>query len=549
MNARMADTLNQPPEEDRHRYEQQWLDEQGRYRALFNQMTEGIILLEDGRVVDCNPAALAMLGAKKRADLLGKAPFQFSPARQPDGRSSKVYSEELIRRALAGESPRFTWKHTSAEGREIDTDISLSTYAFQGRSFVQAVLRDITEQKRLEEETARLQEDFHRAQRMEIVGQLAGGIAHNFNNLLQAVISHAEMARSTPDDRAALDGHLEQIEAAAARASQLTSQMLSFGRRQPLLKMNLDFRQVVENTLSIARPILPENMDVVQEISDELLCVLADHGQIEQSLLNIILNARDAMKNGGRMTARLFSADVAHPLLEKHAGPVMENGYVVFQLEDTGEGIPADILDKVTEPFFTTKPPGKGSGLGLASVTGIVGQHGGFLDIRSQPGQGTTVTIFLPRSDVAGACCPNTPDREKLADTAGEGEAGPGLALRILVVDDNEMIRNATARMLEGRGCRVETAEDGARAVEAVRRAADPFDLIIMDRVMPEMGGAEALRIIRTDHPQLPCLFISGHDESGAEDLAGDPHAAFLPKPFRIADLLEKVADLTPTRA
>lgn len=776
---------------ERHQFEQQRQEEKERYRSLFNQTTEGIILLEDGKVCDCNPAALAVLGVDSREELLGRAPFEFSPDRQPDGSSSKEGSEELIRRALEGESLRFTWKHSRGDGEVVDTEISLSSYSFRGKKLVQAVLRDttrqlknqrtvdaffnqsgnlhlicrtdgqivrvnrgweqilgyttedlvggnildfihpddveatrdalttltrdgrldqfenryrhreghyrhiswsaasnledgllfgvaadvtdqieaqnriaesdkrfrnmaesinevfwisspdfskmlyvspayeriwgrsveslmsnpmswqeaihpedrdrvcavfascvekkgaeseyrvvrpdgevrwvedkgypvygsegkvlqisgiardITDRKHLEEETARLQDEFHRAQRMEVVGQLAGGIAHDFNNLLQGIMSYTEMARSKPGDAAALENHLDQIESAATRASQLTGQMLSFGRRQQLQKVNLDFRQVVESTFSILSPILPENVEVVQELSDELLCVVADHGQLEQCLINIILNARDAMEAGGRMTARAFLADGEDARLGMLSGSDRQREYVVFQLEDIGAGIPEDILPRITEPFFTTKPVGKGTGLGLASVTGIVEQHGGFLNIRSQPGQGTTVTILLPCSDESGACCPTTPGKPTRTDGTGESRDS-GKPIRILVVDDNEMIRNATSGILETHGFDVVKAEDGQQAVQAIRQATVPFDLIVMDRVMPELGGAEALQSIREDHPQLPCIFMSGYDESGADDLTGDPYSAFLPKPFRSADLLEKINALLVARS
>jgi signal transduction histidine kinase len=384
------------------------------------------------------------------------------------------------------------------------------------------------------EQAARHREEFNRRllerQRLESLGELAGGVAHDFNNLLTIVMATASMLQRTePEPRRKAD--LQTILDASSRAGALTRRLLALGQRQPLQLTNASMNDVVAAVVELLRRVVPADIQIEVFAGDELPLVAMDIGQLEQVIVNLSLNARDAMRAGGRLTFKTESAVLADDFVELH--PWSRVGrYVLLTVTDSGQGIPPDVLGRIFEPFFSTKKARGGTGLGLAVCRGIIEQHGGFVHAYSELAVGSSFKIYLP---VGGSIAP-------AALVEGQGPA-PGGTERILLADDEELIRRVSSQILEDAGYTIVTAEDG---VEAVRAVADgDFDLVILDAVMPNMTGRAAFDAIRKAKPGVRVLFASGY---GAEELSArflsDADAPLLAKPFGPDQLLRTVRAL-----
>jgi PAS domain S-box-containing protein len=386
------------------------------------------------------------------------------------------------------------------------------------------LLRDVSREVELEENA-------RQSQKMEAVGQLAGGIAHDFNNHLTVILGHAEELRAALPEGGAR-AEVEAIIEAAERSAALTQQLLAFARRQPVDVQVLDLGQVVRGMEEMLRRLLPERIALSVELGGDVPPVLADRGQAEQIVLNLVLNARDAIEGAGRIRV----ATEAGPLPEELRAPGGEGTrvYALLRVTDDGHGIEASVRSRVFEPFFTTKPPGRGTGLGLSTVHGIVHQAGGAIDLASAPGEGTAVAVYLPAADRAAL-----PAAAEVAPEARE--ASPSGT--VLVVEDDPGVRRLTRRALQSAGFRVLEAEG---AEQALRLAAGAqLDLVVTDIVMPGRSGLELADRIAETHPDVPVLFVSGY----AEDAAEHRHARvagreLLAKPFRPQQLVERVRQL-----
>ncbi|MFV2073462.1 MAG: ATP-binding protein [Thermoanaerobaculales bacterium] len=386
------------------------------------------------------------------------------------------------------------------------------------RSFI----RDVTDHKRLQEQLAQMQ-------KFEALGQLAGGIAHDFNNLLMSISGSAELlgfrfSRDEPESQ-----ELSAIRETVARGAELTQSLLAIARQQVLEMEVTDIRPVVEKELKILRRVIPENIRIDFRSATDLPAVMADRGQLGQVLMNLIVNARDAMPRGGTITIETEPARVGgkETLLRPGAST---GSYVILSVRDTGAGMDAATLARIFDPFFTTKGEGAGSGMGLATVYGIVRQHGGFIEVESAPGKGSRFEIFLP--ETIGMV------REK--DDSG-GRAVQGGAEAILVVEDEPAVRAAMVGMLETLGYTVTEAANGSEALELLRGHA-AVDLVLSDVVMPRMGGQELLERARKTTPDLPFLFSSGYtDQSLRNQLDTKERTTFIAKPFTIGKLSRAV--------
>ncbi len=392
---------------------------------------------------------------------------------------------------------------------------------------VLGITTDITDRKRLETELVH-------AHKLEAVGRLAGGVAHDFNNMLTAIKSYSELLRDALEVGDERRADAEEITKAADRAAVLTRQLLAFGRRQILEPHVLDVNRTVSEVQQMLRRLLVGDVVFVTDLSPDLWTVMADAGQLEQVLINLVVNSRDAMPDGGTLTIRTENAEVR----QKRAGggpDTMPPGcYVRLSVSDTGMGIDAETRGRIFEPFFTTKESGKGTGLGLATVYGIVRQSAGYVDVESTIGEGTTFSVYLPKIAVAGeARMPH-----------------PGLGVRrgrtetILVVDDDVAVRGVVRRILEGGGYRVVEAENGVAAIEAAE--ADPgIGVLVTDMVMPEMGGRELALTLRGSFPDIAVLLMSGYANAPMlRTEIEDTGFAFIEKPFTGAALLHAVAEL-----
>jgi PAS domain S-box-containing protein len=386
---------------------------------------------------------------------------------------------------------------------------------------------EVTEQRRLQ---AQLVE----AQRLEAVGRLAGGVAHEANNQMTVVLGCANFILRHYETSSPVRADIEQIRQAAERTARITSQLLAFGRRQHLRPEIVDPEVAVRGLQPILVRTLGDRSSLVVEGASQGRRVQADVGQLEQVLLNLTLNARDAMPAGGTLTIRLAPVTVSAPISAAVAGEVVPPGeYLGLFVSDTGEGMDRVTLQRAFDPFFTTKGPGKGSGLGLSMVYGVVRQSGGYVRALSAPGAGTSIEIYLP--SVAPA------------DAARLESAGPSLPARtgrVLLVEDDPNVRSVVMRELMSRGYDVIEAADGETALERIQRDASPFDVVITDLAMPRMDGMELARQVGERQPGLPVLFISGHpdDESMRQIVAsGRP---FLQKPFTGEELITRVDEL-----
>jgi PAS domain S-box-containing protein len=393
---------------------------------------------------------------------------------------------------------------------------------------VLGVTTDITERKRLETELLH-------SHKLEAVGRLAGGVAHDFNNMLTAIKSYSELLRDTLELGDERRNDAEEITKAADRAAVLTRQLLAFGRRQLLEPRVLDVNRTVSEVEQMLRRLLVGDVVFVTELGTDLWPVLADAGQLEQVLINLVVNARDAMPDGGTLTLRTENVEIHHTRGVTAGPDAMPPGtYVRLAVSDTGVGIDAETRGRIFEPFFTTKERGKGTGLGLATVYGIVRQSAGYVEVDSTPGEGTTFAVYLPKTAVAEGA-PTPPATASIRRSRTE---------TILVVDDDAAVRGVVRRILEGGGYHVIEADTGAAAIEAAATG-DGIGILVTDMVMPEMGGRELALTLRGSHPDIAVLLMSGYTNAPTlRTEIDDTGFAFIEKPFTASALLQAVGDL-----
>ncbi len=391
-----------------------------------------------------------------------------------------------------------------------------------GTGGVVLVFRDVTEERHREEE-------LRQAAKMEAVGRLAGGIAHDFNNLLTVINGYAALMRDGIGADSPWHGAVEQVEAAGRRAADLTSQLLAFCRKQLIQPRALNLNQVVADSVKMLRRLLPTNVHLVTELHPEPATVTADPGQLEQVIVNLVLNARDAMPDGG--TLRLSTARGECP--PGHRVYPAGGPFVTLSVADTGVGMDAATMARIWEPFFTTKEVGKGTGLGLATVYGIVKQNGGHVTVESRPGAGATFTIYLPSTSAA----PAVAEPPRPCDIPGGTET-------ILLVDDDQAVRNLSAMVLRSTGYTVLEAGNGIEATELAARYTGPIHLLVTDLVMPQMSGRVLADILSSQLPGLEVLLITGYSKESLPPPQPGQAWKVLFKPFTPRELAARVREL-----
>jgi two-component system cell cycle sensor histidine kinase/response regulator CckA len=400
---------------------------------------------------------------------------------------------------------------------------------------------DVTEQKNLEVQ-------FAQSQKMQAVGQLAGGVAHDFNNLLTAMIGFCDLLliRFRPGDPSFAD--IMQIKQNANRAANLVRQLLAFSRQQTLQPRIIDITDVLVELSHLLRRLIGENIELRMVHGRDLGLAKVDQGQLEQVIINLAVNARDAMMEGGTLTIRTSNVSQASAVRREHE--VMPPGdYVLVEVADTGVGIPKTNLVRIFEPFFSTKEVGSGTGLGLSTVYGIVKQTGGFIFVDSAPDHGAVFQIYLPRHYATEGSLNERAEAE--ADTA---EVAPAKDLTgigtVLLVEDEDPVRIFGARALRNKGYKVIEAKSGEDALDTIRDGGEKIDLLITDVVMPRMDGPALIREVRETHPDLKVIFISGYTEdSFRQRLDSDSEIHFLPKPFSLKQLAGKVKEVISGQA
>jgi PAS domain S-box-containing protein len=500
-----------------------------RFRQVVERAPEGILVIAGQLEIRyANPAAVRIFGAESAAALLGVSLLEHV---RPDERES---SRERCLTAIGGTPVgRAERRLLRVGGVEFPGEVHAASIVYDGEPAALAFFRDVTEQKQAEEERSRLEQRLRQAQKMESVGRLAGGVAHDFNNHLTVINGYCDMLLESLDPQDPLAQELGEIRAAGDRAAALTQQLLAFSRKQIVERKPIVVNQVVEEFGRLARRLIGDDIDVVTELDPALGVVMADRGQMHQVLMNLAVNARDAMPGGGRITVRTENADL------DQTDPEMQDRkpgrYVLLTVRDTGAGMGPEILQKIFEPFFTTKPMGVGTGLGLATVYGIVEQSGGFIRVASQVGNGTTFRIYLPR----------------IAGNAQETDVRPAAPLpasgheTVLVVEDQAEVRKLAMAILSKNGYRLLEASNGPEALELAAGFPGVIDLLVTDVVMPGMTGRELAGRLQTARPALKVLYTSGYSSDViARQGMLDPGVVYLSKPFAPVDLAGKVREM-----
>jgi len=404
----------------------------------------------------------------------------------------------------------------------------------EGRALgILGVTRDISDRKKAEQEMIVLQEQLLQSQKMEAIGQLAGGIAHDFNNLLTVIQGYSQLSLLDLEERDPLRANIEEIQEAAKKAADLTRHLLAFSRKQILEMRVLDLNQVFQRLDKMLRRIIGEDVELVSFLSEDLGKVKVDPGQVEQVIMNLSVNARDAMPKGGKLTIETANVELDKEYAHKHIA-VQPGRYVVLSMSDTGVGMPPEVKERIFEPFFTTKEKGKGTGLGLSTVYGIVKQSGGNIWVYSELGQGTTFKIYLPRVD--------EPLEEITDEVIKEILHGNET---ILVVEDEEVVRKLAVRLLKKQGYKVLDAPDGGKALMLCEEFKEPIHLILTDVVMPGMSGRKLVDRLKEIHPEMKTLFMSGYtDNAILRHGVLEEGVNFIQKPFSVERLARKVRDV-----
>jgi two-component system cell cycle sensor histidine kinase/response regulator CckA len=394
------------------------------------------------------------------------------------------------------------------------------------------IARDISERKCAEVERQLLEGELRQAHKMEAVGQLAGGIAHDFNNLLSLIGGYSEILLRRLGSEGDGSKEIVEIGKAAERATRLTRQLLAYSRKQLLEPRVLDLNAVVAETRTMLEPLVGENIELAATLAGDLGSINADNGQIEQVIMNLVMNARDAMPDGGKLLLKTRNVSLG---VATTSGPLgtPPGDYVVLIVSDTGQGMDAVTAEQIFEPFYTTKERGAGTGLGLATVYGIVKQSGGLIEVESEPGVGTTFRIYFPRV----AEKPETLRPKPVGERALVGSE------TVLLVEDDDALRGLVRVMLEQYGYTVLPAGHGAAALELAGNYPDPIELLMTDVLMPGIGGIELAERLSKQRPQLEVLYTSGYNDSGSS-LTGVPGSRYLQKPYAMENLGRTLREL-----
>ncbi|MGA8754522.1 response regulator [Candidatus Deferrimicrobium sp.] len=502
-----------------------------RYRLLFEQSPFGLVLIDPdtGRVLEFNETAHRQLGYSREE-------FASLSIGDFEARESKEEIEQKLHNVLKGEYVEFQTNHRTKEGEIRDVLVTKRFITLNGRPVVHAILQDITEKRKAEEALSQSVEALRQSQKIEAVGRLAGGIAHDFNNLLTVIIGYCELMELKIEEGNPLLQDLQEIRKSADRAAALTRQLLAFSRRQILQPKVLEIDTVVPEMDKMLRRLIGEDVNLVTLLGAGAGKVKADPSQIDQVIVNLVINSRDAMPDGGTITIETATIELDQDFVRRHGG-AWPGPHVMLSVSDTGCGMDPETLSKAFDPFFTTKEKGKGTGLGLSTVYGIVKQSGGCLYAYSEPGRGTTMKIYLPL--VTGETAPKDERGDARYDDRLHGSE------TILIVEDDDTLRKLGSSILEGYGYTVLSVGNGEEALQLLNDRPDIPSLILTDVVMPKMGGRELSDRIKAIHPGTRVLFMSGYTDHAIVD-QGVLRAGvlYLPKPFTPKGLARKVREV-----
>ncbi|MGB4865469.1 MAG: response regulator [Hyphomicrobium sp.] len=503
-----------------------------RFSQFFQSAPFGIATLDaEGRIASCNTAFMRMvLDGRPAHDILATSALCRNAEPEERARIDAGLAE-----VLTGHGNVQPIEITGGDNKQFSRRVYLSPVSINSGDEAAALyVVDVTEQKALEQR-------FAQAQKMEAVGKLAGGIAHDFNNVLTAIIGFSDLLLQThrPSDPAYKD--IKNIQSAANRAAGLVANLLGFSRKQTQQVSVLNVAEVATDLTPILRTSVGEKIELKIQSERDMWYVRADKSQIDNVLINLCVNARDAMPNGGKLTIRTHN--VTERESQKMSGVVgfTPGEYVLIEVADTGTGMSSEVMAKIFEPFFTTKSVGKGTGLGLASVYGIIKQSGGFIQPESEIGKGTTFRVFLPRyAQTDDEIEANQPKSAAVRNATAMDLTGTG---RVLLVEDEVEVRQFAVRALKRQGYQVLEAADGVEALEVMEANQGTVDIVVSDVVMPEMDGPTLFKELRKRNPSIKVIFVSGYPNEAFRESLGSDDFAFLPKPFSLPQLAQKVKE------
>ena len=476
------------------------------------------VTLKEDRFLSANPALVKMLGYKTEGELLA---LNLSRDLYLEGESAGFRAQPT--RADFFRDIEFTWKR--GDGKPISLRASGRRLGGERGDLIEIIVEDVTTRRALEDQ-------LRQAQKMEALGQLAGSTAHDFNNLLAVIIGHCELLAGTLEDNDPAKSRVEIIKRAGERAASLTAQLLAFSRRQVMQLRTLNLNSLVTETNKMLEHVLGADIKHRLELDPNIGMVKADSGQLVQVIMNLAVNARDAMPNGG--TLAISTAPVSFTEETTIQGVVIPAGtYVLLSVRDTGEGMNAETLEHIFQPFFTTKPVGKGTGLGLATVFGIVKQSGGFIFPESEVGKGTVFKIYFP--SVAAKSEPTAVTKSQILTNQ---------TATILLVEDEPAFRDLLTEGLQAAGFQVLVGENGIDALHMADQFSERIQLLLTDVIMPQMNGPELAKYIKDLHPEVRVLYMSGYTDDKLQSISSDTDVALLQKPFYLHDLLRKIQQL-----
>lgn len=503
----------------RRRAEAGLRESEQRLHLIFDHVSDALFIADDsGHILDANPAACALTS-------LSLTVLQSLTIAAVIPESARLADDQSL--AGAGQAPDFSRLESRSqagiEGRVLD----VRSAAFAPGVLVYTV-RDLTRQRKLEHQLLQ-------AQKMEAVGQLAGGVAHDFNNLLTVIMSYSSLLLSDEETTASVRGDIREISNAAERAASLTRQLLAFSRKQVLQMRAVNVNSIVTNVEKMLHRLIGEDISLVTHLDTDLGLINADPGQLEQVLINLAVNARDAMMGGGTLTITTDNAELTEEHGERHFGAT-PGQYVMLAVTDTGSGMPKEVQQHLFEPFYTTKGPGKGTGLGLATVHGIVKQSDGDIYVYSELGHGTTFKLYFPSLIKGAEPALTPPEHPAIASRGSE---------TVLIAEDDEALRALAARVLDSLGYNVLVARTGGEALRIVAEHKGVIDLIATDVVMPEMNGSQLVEKVLEARPGIRVLFMSGYtDDEVMRRGVIDGQTAFLQKPFTPGLLAYKIREV-----
>ena len=508
---------------DHKRHEEALRQSESRYRSLVQSAVYGIYRSSvDGRFLDVNPALIHMLGYDSADEVV-----KLDPQREVfvDPEEHERLLQEFHRTGCL-DSAEVRWKRKDGSVITVRLSGRAATELDEADQALEIIAEDITERRALEDQ-------FRQAQKMEAVGRLAGGVAHDFNNLLMVVSGYTEVLMEALDENHPLLVKVQAIQQAADRATTLTRQLLAFSRKQLLELKVVDVNSIVADMERLLRPLIGENIDLTTRLTPNVGHTRADAGQLEQVIMNLVVTAKDAMPDGGRILIQTSEAD---PDTARREHSLIEPGaYILLSVSDTGAGMDRETQSRIFEPFFTTKEKGKGTGLGLSTVYGIVKQGGGYIFAQSEPGCGTTFRIYLPRvADPA-----DSPRVDKHSQAAAGGSE------TVLLVEDEESVRELVRETLKTRGYTVIEASDGIAGMRVSEEYQGNIEILITDVVMPGMSGRELAKRVAAARPNIRVLYLSGYTEDAIiHEGALEPGTGFLQKPFTLQVLARKVREV-----